>query len=151
MNSTIGKAVITDSASLISTSKIKAGTISNSVIAGVEAVDVSLDGAIVVNCTAKKITAGKNSILYNLVNDSDEGIIAGEGEIIVSVTDESGKMEELRSKDSICGGKAWKEVVAGNKLSLEKVHANNMNSNVTAIEKKRKANFDKVSSTFGEV
>jgi len=151
MNSTIGKAVTTDSASLISTSKIMSGTISNSVIAGVEAVNVSLDGAIVVNCTAKKITAGKNAILYNIVNDSDEGIVAAEGDIIVSVTNESGETQELRSKHSICGGKAWKEVVAGNKISFEQVHANNMNSNVTVIEKKRKANFDKVSSTFGEI
>jgi len=150
MYSTIGEKVTIDGSSIISASKIKSGTISNSVISGVEAMDVSLDGAIVVNCTAKKITAGKNSILYNLVDDSDEGIVAGEGDIIVSVTDESGKIEELRSKHSICGGEAWKKVVAGNTMSFEQVHANNMNSNVTAIEKKRKAIFQNISSTFGE-
>jgi len=150
MNSTIGEAVTVDNTSLISTSKIKSGTISNSVIAGSEATDVSLDGAIVVNCVAKKITAGKNAILYNLVDKSEEGIVAGEGEIIVSVTNESGEMQLLRSKHSICGGKAWKQVLAGNTLSFEQVHANNMNSNVTAIEKKRKALFQEVVSSFGE-
>jgi len=148
MDSTIGEKVTTDGVSVISACKIQSGTISNSVISGVEAIDVSLDGAIVVNCTAKKITAGKNAILYNLVNDSDEGIVAGEGDIIVSVTDESGKMEELRSKHSICGGEAWKKVVEGNKISFEQVHANNMNSNVSAIEKKRKEIFDNVSTSF---
>ena len=76
-------------------------------MAGVEVVDLTVDGAIIVNCTAKKIVAGKNAILYNLIDDSDEGIVALDGDVIVSVTGESGEMMELRSKHSICGGKAW--------------------------------------------
>jgi hypothetical protein len=149
-NSTIGDGVKVDEISLISSSKIKSGSISNSVLAGVEAVDVTIDGAIVVNCTAKKIVAPKNCILYNLIDDSEEGIIANEGDVIVSVTDESGKMMDLRSKHSICGGQAWKEKVEGNDMTFEEVMIKNFNSNVTEIEKKRSELFKKTSSSFGE-
>lgn len=149
-NSKIGDGVKVDETSLISSSKIKSGSISNSVLAGVEAVDVTIDGAIVVNCTAKKIVAPKNCILYNLIDDSEEGIIANEGDVIVSVTDESGKMMELRSKHSICGGQAWKEKVEGNDMTFEEVMIKNFNSNVTEIEKKRSELFKKTSSSFGE-
>jgi len=150
MNSTIGESTKVDDASLISSSKIKSGSISNSVIAGVEAVDVNIDGAIVVNCTAKKIVAAKNSILYNLIDDSEEGIVAGEGDVIVSVTEENGDMMELRSKHSICGGKAWKEKVEGNEMTFEEVMVKNFGSNVSVIEEKRKELFKKTSSSFGD-
>lgn len=148
MYSNLGENVKVDESSLASSCVIKSGSITKSVIAGVEAVDVDIEGAIVVNCVAKKIVAKKNCILYNLIDDSEEGIVAKEGDIIVSVTQEDGEMMELRSKHSICGGKAWKEVVEGNTMSFEQVHAKNFDSNVTAIEKKRKELFKKVSSTF---
>lgn len=148
MNSEIGEAVTVDDTSLVSSCKIKSGSITNSVLAGVESPDVIIDGAIVVNCTARKIVAPKNCILYNLIDDSEEGIIATEGDVIVAVTDESGKMMTLRSKHSICGGKAWKEKVAGNEMTFEEVMIKNFNSNVTAIEKKRSELFKKTSSSF---
>lgn len=150
MNSKLGEDVKVDDASMISASKIKSGTITNSVIAGVESLDVSIDGAIVVNCTARKIVASKNAILYNIIDDSDEGIIAGEGDVIVSVTEESGEMMELRSKHSICGGKAWKDKVEGNTMTFEEVMYKNFGANVTEIEKKRNELFKKTSSSFGE-
>jgi hypothetical protein len=150
MYSEIDEAVTVDDKSLISSSKIKSGSVSNSVVAGVEAPDVTIDGAIVVNCVAKKIVAPKNCILYNIIDDSEEGIVASEGDVIVSVTEESGEMMELRSKHSICGGKAWKEKVAGNQMTFEEVMYKNFNSNVTAIEKKRTELFKKTSSSFGE-
>ena len=148
MHSTLGESLKIDESSLVSSSKLKAGCVSNSVIAGVEALNVEIDGAIVVNCAAKKITAGKNAILYNLVDDSEEGIIAGEGDVIVSVTEESGTMMELRSKNSICGGKAWKEKVAGNSLTFEEVMVKNFNSNVSVIEEKRAELYKKASKSF---
>lgn len=150
MHSKLDDAVKIDETSMVSSCKIKSGSIANSVIAGVEALDVTIDGAIVVNCTAKKIVAPKNCILYNIIDDSDEGIIASEGDVIVSVTEESGEMMELKSKNTICGGKAWKEKVAGNSMTFEEVMHKNFGSNVTAIEKKRNELFRKTSSSFGE-
>jgi len=148
-HSTLGDVKVDDK-SLVSSCKFKSGSISESVIAGVEALEISAEGAIIVNCTAKKIVAGKNSILYNLIDDSEEGITALEGDVIVSVTEESGEMMELKSKHSICGGKAWKEKVAGNDMTFEEVMVKNFGSNVSKIEKKRAELFKKTSSSFGE-
>jgi len=150
MHCAIGEGCKVDDKSYLSACKIKSGEIKECVMAGVEVVDMIAEGAIIVNCTAKKIVAGKNAILYNLIDDSDEGIVAGEGDVIVSVTEESGEMMELRSKHSICGGKAWKELVAGNKHSFEEIMVKNFNSNVTKIEQKRKELFKRTSSSFGE-
>jgi len=107
------------------------------------------DNAIVVNCAAKKIVAGKGAVLYNLVSDAEEGIVAGDGEVVVSVTDISGSSMLLKSKTDICGGKAWKEVLEANSVSFEEVHKQNRNADVSAIEKKRKELFKKISSSFG--
>jgi hypothetical protein len=150
MNSKLGEAVKVDETSMISSCNIKSGSISNSVIAGVDSLDVTIDGAIVVNCTAKKIVAPKNCILYNIIDDSEEGIVASEGDIIVAVTDESGESMKLRSKNTICGGKAWKEKVEGNSMTFEEVMHKNSGSNITEIEKKRNELFKKTSSSFGE-
>lgn len=150
MNSELGNDVTADESSMISSCKIKSGLISNSVIAGVESLDVKIDGAIVVNCTARKIVAHKNSILYNIIDDSEEGIIAAEGDVIVSVTEETGEMMELRSKHSICGGQAWKEKVEGNTMTFEEVMNKNFGANVSKIEKKRNELYRKTSSSFGE-
>lgn len=148
MHSEIGPDVNVDEASCVFGSSIKSGSISNSVIASVKTLDAQIDGAIVVNCTAKKIVAGKNAILYNLVDESEEGIVAAAGDVIVSVTQETGEMMELRSKHSICGGKAWKQVIESNSMSFEQVHKKNQNANITVIEEKRQALFKKVSDSF---
>lgn len=150
MHCSIGEGCKVDDKSYLSACKIKSGDIKECVMAGVEALEVIAEGAIIINCTAKKIVAGKNAILYNLIDDSDEGIVAGEGDVIVSVTEESGEMMELRSKHSICGGEAWKEKVAGNSLTFEEVMVKNFNSNVGKIEKKRQELFRRTSSSFGE-
>ncbi len=148
MHSELGPDVNVDEASCVFGSSIKSGSISNSVIASVKTLDAQIDGAIVVNCTAKKIVAGKNAILYNLVDESEEGIVAAAGDVIVSVTQETGEMMELRSKHSICGGKAWKQVIESNSMSFEQVHKKNQNANITVIEEKRQALFKKVSDSF---
>lgn len=148
INSSLGSELTVDEKSCISSSSITSGTINESVVSCVNTKEAQIDGAIVVNCTAKKIVAGKNCILYNLVDDSDEGIVAKPGDIMVLVTEESGEMMKLNSKYSICGGKAWKEVVEGNTLSFEDVHKTNQNANVTAIEEKKKEIFKKVSSSL---
>jgi len=149
MSSTIDDSVDVDETSLISASSIKSGSVKNSVVSAVKSLDVQIDGAIVVNCTAKKIVAGKNAILYNIVDLSDEGIVAGEGDVVVSVTEEDGTMMELKSKHSICGGKAWKDIVEGNPMTFEDVMKKNKDANVTAIEKKRRELHKNASDSFG--
>ena len=140
--------VSVDESSCVFGSVIKSGTISNSAIAGVQSPHVEADGAIIVNCVAKKIVAGKGAILYNLIDTSDDGIVAAPGDVIVEVTEESGDSMILKSSMDIDGGKAWKQKLDMNEMSFEDVHKKNKDSNVTAIEEKRKALFAEAAASF---
>lgn len=150
MDSSIDSSVTVDDASHIFSSTIKnSGSIIKSVLASVTALEVEAEDAVIVNCVAKKIKAGKGAILYNIVDESDDGIVAGEGEVIVSVAEEDGKMMILKSNLSIDGGKAWKTVLEGNEMSFEGVHGKNKDSNVGVIEQKRKELYKKAAASFG--
>ena len=128
----------------------KSGSVQKSTVAGVRAVELSLDGAIVVNCAAKKISAGPGAILYNIIDESDEGIVASAGEVMVAVAEEDGSSNVLKSRMDIDGGKAWKQVLEGvNSVSFEDVHKKNKMANIVAIQAKRKELYDKVASSMG--
>lgn len=148
MHSVLGSdAVRVDDVSCVFGSSIAtAGTVARSVLASVTAQEVHAEDAILINCTAPKITAGKGSVLYNLVDESE--IVVPDGAVVVGVTDEEGHLMTLKSRRDICGGKAWKQVVEGNELSFEGVHAKNKDANVTAIEAKRKAMHAKVAGMW---
>ncbi|CAB9498019.1 expressed unknown protein [Seminavis robusta] len=128
--------------------KAKSGSIKDSVLANVQATEIQADGAIIVNCVAKTIKAGKGAILYNLVGESDAGIVAADGEVIVAVTEESGDSMLLKSRMDIDGGKAWKQKLDMNSLSFEDVHKKNKEANIGEIEKKRTAKFDTVAASL---
>jgi len=149
MNSKIDASVSLDETSRVFSSKIiSSGSITKSVLASVTANEITAEDAIIVNCVAKKIKAGKGAILYNLINDSEEGIVAGDGEVIVSVTDKDGKMMILKSNTSTDGGKAWKTKLEQNEMSFQDVHGKNKDSNVGEIEKKRKELYKSVAESL---
>lgn len=149
MNSDIGSNVKTDDKSCIFSSKAKTGSISNSILASVQSPHIEATDAIIINCTASKIIAPKNSILYNIISDSPDGIvIEKEGEVLVSVTDSDGTSSLLRSNMDTCGGKAWKIVLDGNELSFEGVHEKNKEADVVKIEEIRQSLYKKVSDSL---
>mmetsp|Transcript_2114 Transcript_2114/g.3902 ORF Transcript_2114/g.3902 Transcript_2114/m.3902 type:complete len:537 (+) Transcript_2114:117-1727(+) len=115
------------------------GKAKNSLLSHVTAEELYVEGAILVNCVAPKIKAGKGSILYNIMSEKE--IVAEPGQVMVAVTNESGSMMEIKSRMDIDGGKAWKEVVEGNPMSFEQVWKNNKNANITKIEMERKHLF----------
>jgi hypothetical protein len=127
-------------------SKIQSGSIKDSLVCGVTTTEIQADGAIVVNCAAPKITAGKGAILYNLISETP--IVVGEGQVKVEVTAETGDSFVLSSRMDIDGGKAWKVNVEGNDLSFEKVHANNGNANISKIETTRKEKYGRVADSL---
>ena len=127
----------------------KSGKISKSVLAGVRAGEIEADGAILVNCASKKIVAGEGSILYNIMDDSEQGVVAKPGEVMVAVTEESGDSMRLCSRMDIDGGKAWKRKLETNDASFEEVHKKNKNANIGEIQKKRQKKFDDLSSSMG--
>jgi hypothetical protein len=141
--------VTVDEASYAFGSKAKTGSITNSILAQVQAAEINADGAIIVNCAAKKITAGKGAILYNLIDDTDEGIVAAPGQVMVATTNEAGVSTVLKSHLDIDGGKAWKIKLDDNALSFEDVHAQNKNSNIGEIQTRRQENYDKVVASLG--
>mmetsp|Transcript_3930 Transcript_3930/g.5170 ORF Transcript_3930/g.5170 Transcript_3930/m.5170 type:complete len:552 (-) Transcript_3930:200-1855(-) len=146
----MGDGVSVDGITYAFDSKAKSGSITKSVVSGIRAGEVNLDGAIVINCTAKKITAGPGAILYNIVDESEEGIVAHDGEIKVAVTEEDGTSMILQSKIDIDGGKAWKQVLEGlNTMSFEDVHTKNKMANIGAIQTKRQELFNKAAASLG--
>jgi hypothetical protein len=148
MDSSTGSAAV-DGASYVFGSHVNGGTITNSLLASVTAQEVTADGAIIVNCAAKKIAAGKGSILYNLVDDTDGGIVAEPGQVMVSVTNEHGESALLQSRMDIDGGTAWKTKLDMNDYSFEQVHGNNKDANIREIAKKRQEHYDKVAASLG--
>lgn len=136
-----------DGVSYIFKSKLGGGSVKESLVANVAAASVEADGAIIVNCASpKSIQAGKGAILYNLIDESGDGIVVGPGEVIVGVTDESGITTRLKSRSDIDGGKAWKKVLEMNNVSFEDVHKKNKNANIGVIAKQRQEKFDKVAA-----
>eukprot|EP00535_Pseudo-nitzschia_heimii_P006734 CAMPEP_0197183554 /NCGR_PEP_ID=MMETSP1423-20130617/7877_1 /TAXON_ID=476441 /ORGANISM="Pseudo-nitzschia heimii, Strain UNC1101" /LENGTH=529 /DNA_ID=CAMNT_0042634139 /DNA_START=113 /DNA_END=1702 /DNA_ORIENTATION=+ len=119
--------------------QLGSGSVADSVLSNVTAKDVNADGAIIVNCCAPKITAGKGAILYNLISDTE--IDAPDGKVIVAVWKEDGTATEIASRMDIDGGKAWKKVVEGNPLSFEEVRNQNMNADISEVDAKRKVLF----------
>ncbi|KAL7521192.1 hypothetical protein ACHAWX_005884 [Stephanocyclus meneghinianus] len=150
MNSNVS-GVDVDELAFVSSCKAKSGSVgAHSTIAAVEAEDIQIgQDAIVVNCAAKKIIAGKGAVLYNLISEAEEGIVAEDGDVIVAVTSTDGSSMLLRSKIDICGGGAWKKVLDGNTMSFEEVHTQNKDADVSTIEKIRKEMYKKASSSFG--
>jgi len=150
MNSEV-EGVAVDGSACVSSCRAKGGSVgAHAAVALVDAQEVEIgEDAIVVNCAAKKIVAGKGAVLYNLVSEAEEGIVANDGDVIVSVTDVDGSSMALKSNVNICGGKAWKKVLDGNRSSFEDVHKQNRDADVSTIEKKRKELFKKASSSFG--
>ena len=112
------------------------GTIKDSLLSHVTAREVNADGAILVNCVAPKITAGKGSILYNIIGEKE--IIAEPGQVMVAVSSDDGKAIGISSRVDIDGGKAWKTEVEGNPMSFEQVWKNNKNTDISKVDLRRK-------------
>jgi hypothetical protein len=141
---TDGNVIYENSYSFAST--IESGTIKNSLVCQVTTKELTAEGAILVNCVAPKITAGKGAILYNLMSDKE--IVAEAGQVMVAVDNEAGESFVLKSRMDIDGGKAWKTAVEGNAVSFEEVHKNNKQANITQIDMQRADTFKKLADSL---
>lgn len=131
--------------SYIFNSKVESGSIKDSIVCQVSTKELNADGAVLVNCVAPKITAGKGCILYNIM--SEEEVTAEDGQVMVAVTSESGESFVLKSRVDIDGGKAWKNVVEGNESSFEQVWKNNKQANISKIDAEREQKYKTLSET----
>lgn len=149
MGSTVNDQVSVSHAYIFGSRLGGSGSVTNSLVAAVTAQDVELNGAIVVNCAAKKIVAGQGAILYNIIDDSPEGLVVPPGGVRVGVTNEAGESFVLHSRMDVDGGTAWKIKVEPNDKSFEDVHAANKNANIGLIAKKRQEHYDEVVASIG--
>jgi hypothetical protein len=148
LSSSTGDAAI-DESSYVFLSKFGGGTVADSLLSRVAAPTIAADGALIVNCASTaSITAGKGSVLYNIIDSTGAGIVAGDGEVVVGVTDESGTTSLLRSRMDVDGGKAWSVKLDMNDNTFEEVHKKNWNANIGDISSKRSEQFDTVSNSF---
>lgn len=118
--------------------------VTSSLIANVACPAVEADGAIIVNCAAPSIKAGKGAILYNLLSE-DEPIVADAGVVQVGLS--SGKV--LKSRIDIDGGKAWKEILPENEMSFEQVHGANKGADIGALAKERAEKYNALVQKLG--
>jgi hypothetical protein len=142
-------AVTVDDASYALDVKANRGMIVKSLLAAVRATEIHANGAIIVNCAAKKITAGPGAILYNVISDEQEEIVAEAGQVMVGVMDQDGKDFVLKSRMDIDGGDAWKKKLEMNEMSFEDVHDQNKGANIVEIQKKRAVKFQTIASSLG--
>lgn len=106
-------------------------TITHSVVCGVKTLQVQANGAVLINVTARRIVAAPGSVVYNVVDDSEGGLVLKEGEVLAGVFNEQGQQEILHSSLSIDGGKNWETAVAGNAHSFEQIY--DLNASVSPI------------------
>ena len=128
---------VVDDQSVVLKSVIQNGSIRNSVISCVNCLQIEAEGAILVNVTARKIKAGKGAILYNIIDDSEEGVTVNEDGVVVSVFEEDGSDALVKSSMEIDGGKAWSLQLPDNSLTFEQLHNENKGANVSMIESAR--------------
>ena len=137
--SDISKDASVDESSCIFQCSIGAGSsVTKSVLSCVNSPAINATDAICVNVTAKKINcSGGGAIVYNIVDESEEGLTLGEGDVLVGVWNAKGECIRLKSNVSIDGGKVWKDILEGNGMSFEDTMNANKGSDVSSIEKLR--------------
>lgn len=142
-DSSLGECKV-DATSVVTQTTTMSGSIASSVTSEVCCKDISADGAVLVGVFAKKIKAAKGSVAYNIVDESEDGLVLGENEVKVGVFSTSswsllgGSSHYLEIKSDLAtdGGKAWKEKVHGNSDSFEDIYNRNIGIDVSACAEK---------------
>lgn len=124
-----------DAASVASATSASSGSITGSALCNVCTTELHADRAVLVNVCAKRISAAKGAIAYNIVDDSEDGLTLAEDEVRVGVftLDAARPYFEMRSNVAeIDGGKAFKDRVCGNAMSFQEVYDVNFGVDVSA-------------------
>ena len=129
------KGVNTDNSSVISFSSLEKANITKSVINNVCSRSVITNASILVNVTANSIKTGKNCLIYNVLDNTEEGIILDDNEVLVGVFDGKGNQRLIRSTFNHDGGQFWKESVIKGQPSFETIYKENLSADINEIEK----------------
>lgn len=146
--STVASDAKVDGSFIISSKVGSDSKVTSSLIAGSASTKLEANGAIIVNCAAPSIQAGKGAILYNVFSSGT--IVAGEGDVQVGLPSADGKFTRvLKSRMDIDGGKVWKEKLDMNDMSFEQVHGENKGANIGAISAQRAQVFNDLVQSMG--
>jgi len=122
-----------DKASCIVKASVKKGTVKTSVLAKVTAAEVDVEDSVLVNCTFKGKIKGKGLVLYNVVDESEEGLDFADGAVRADVFGCDGHDKiVMNSTVGTHGGNEWKNVMEGNEHSFEGVHTLNQKVDLRA-------------------
>jgi len=126
---------VVDAKSCVIASTIKEGEIKESLLAKCNIPECRVTDSVLVNVTAKKVV-GKGLVLYNVCDDSEEGLVYPDDSVRADVFLADVPKVTMRSSLSNPahdGGKAWKETLEGNTHSFEGVHTANQSEDVVAV------------------
>lgn len=141
-----------DAASIVSSCVVRSGEVVGSMLANVRAKELRAERAVVVNVCAARIVAPPGSVLYNVVDSSEEGIVLAENEVRVGIftQDPERPYFEMRSDSgSIDGGQVFKDRVCGNSFSFQEVYDLNQGADVSACAASAVAAFKARAEALG--
>ena len=112
-------------------SKIKSGSLKRTIASHVTCDQIDTNGCILINVTAKKIKA-TNCIVYNVVDDSEDGLVLADGAVMTNVFMPGSEKLVQNSSTTTDGGKVFKVKMTGNPFSFAEVYKMNGGTDVTA-------------------
>ena len=124
-----------DESTVVLASKIDAGHVASSVVSHVCTKNADISNSLLVNVTAKNIRA-HNCVVYNVVDESDEGLILPDGAVFTNVfipakgSDDKHTKLVMSSTTATCGGKVFKSKLSQNPYSFNQVYELNADTDV---------------------
>jgi len=137
-----------DQSSVVLASQLTDGQIKGSVVAKCRIQELDVEDSILVNVTARKVT-GKGLVLYNVCDDSEEGLTMEPNTVRADVyATGGGEKTPIITDINVDGGKAWNDKQS-NSMSYGDVHQNNQNVDMIALTRDTNSSHDVVAQSFG--
>ena len=102
-DSTLGTTSV-DELSCTSSSCIGGGSIKNCLLSNVKCNHIDAEGCVLINVTANSIIARQGCIMYNITDDTHEGLSIAAGQVLVGVFAKDGTHTRMTSSISTDGG-----------------------------------------------
>lgn len=130
-----------DQSSILSFSSLEKGIIHKSVLNNIYCQSLQVDTSILINVTAKSIKTGKNCLVYNVIDETEKGIVLNDNEVLVGIFNSEGKQRLIRSTLEHDGGIHWKHHFRNDQPSFEEIYKENISVNINEIEKIKNKEF----------
>ncbi len=138
--------LIIENSTGVDSCNIISGKVKSSTLCNVRCESIDCENAILVNVTARRIVAPPGSIIYNITDVSEEGLVVPPEHVLVGMysidNDGNAVQTPIHSSLNIDGGKSWEEVISfevngkvyANSLSFDQLHIRNMDADPKSIE-----------------